>query len=1331
MENINMALYLNLLFFGLIGLGALIGLLRGLKKTLYSFIVKLIFYALFFISLTFMIDIIWTMDNASIGEGLSQIDSDLAGSTSLSEALPSMLESALGENFDETLENENFLAFVEAIGLFIVKIAYTVFYFTVFNIIYRIIAFIIRIIFFRTKKENKYKPKKRLAGASVGALSGVMSIFVFLILFGGMMDIVSSLLVFAQAEESTESLSYPAQTQPLNDGIIDLDPEMQAQVNDLREIVLAYENNLVVRGFYSVSFEEAETGRRVPAVLRLFDMVFSIDYDDKNIPLRNEIAIVSEVASIFIDSEFAGSGDLADVSPDDIVEAFNLLSNSGLVTSLTPLALEIAADYSDVDLDIERDDLYAIDWKGEISQLGAIVATGFTILQSADFFDEDETKFETHVFDGDDFRNLFNEISDSEMINLAAYAAMTPLLENLEGDVAAVVTLPEDLNWEDEFKAFGEVIGAIVDTEVTISDFQDDDNINILLDKFATMDLTVIIESRMMSQVMINVFSGAIEIDGFTIIVPEAVAWHDTLDSDDEIEEKGELRVILEALNELTAEAASIDFDDFDQSILLSIESDLIESLLESQVLSATLGYLIYDLGDEVEELVIPKSVLETIIDKHDDEYEVVIKDEILKMVDTVQMLNLSDLDNFGTDILADVEDEDIEDLFQSKIIHATLSKVIIDISEDDDFIIIPYMDAEGEHEIRFFDTEDELEYITADELSNVVRGLIALGLTEDITNLENFDLDLINENIDTLLDSAILHATVSKQVIDMDDDMVVVPHLAQDDETLVRVTRGSGDNTNEYIVRSELIATLDALEALGFLDVDGFDASFDLSIIEDQDVRNKVLASNILQATISDILFDMVDDDQDAILLIPTYNEAGDVIKMTVGSGETETTYISEEELDVFIDGLVALGLTENIDGFGGDFNLQDLEDDDTRERVLNSGILQATISDTLFDMDSNGGVLNIPEVDVSGDDIIIIRGSNDDESIFIKNAELDHFIKALVMLGLTDNVDAFDGGIDMTVLGEEANQDILLDSAIMHLTVTNQLLDLGSETLIIPDAVIVSLANETFIEGDEIKALLDAFDALGFTDVNNAQAVEPSMLDEATIDTLLESASMQVTISDFILSNNPLDENDLPSATMQLVVPTLYKESVDVEGTAHEQIEKTELNYLLNALVILSAGDFEGSMDANVINALADDIDDVMRSGSMHLTIDNMLKSNAFVSGSIPDLAIAGTLYGVDDVTDKDEIKAFIIAVDTLSDDDDFTNISFTLNDIQAMSESEQETIVSSKIVRNILTEEIEATLGLQPGDPGYPFDEEDFEEEDFDNFLTKEAIMDYLDQ
>ncbi|MCK7488385.1 MAG: hypothetical protein MZU97_24965 [Bacillus subtilis] len=49
-------------------------------------------------------------------------------------------------------------------------------------------------------------------------------------------------------------------------------------------------------------------------------------------------------------------------------------------------------------------------------------------------------------------------------------------------------------------------------------------------------------------------------------------------------------------------------------------------------------------------------------------------------------------------------------------------------------------------------------------------------------------------------------------------------------------------------------------------------------------------------------------------------------------------------------------------------------------------------------------------------------------------------------------DDIDSFDGEIDLTLFYDPANRDILLHSAAMHATISDQLLDLGDDFLVVP---------------------------------------------------------------------------------------------------------------------------------------------------------------------------------------------------------------------------------------------------------------------------------------
>jgi hypothetical protein len=101
---------------------------------------------------------------------------------------------------------------------------------------------------------------------------------------------------------------------------------------------------------------------------------------------------------------------------------------------------------------------------------------------------------------------LFDELADSELMTLAAYVALQPLLENMSSQIQSIITVPVDLDWADEFRAFGSVAGAILNTGVTASDIESGDP-SVILSSISSLDLTVLLDSKIVTEALINVFS--------------------------------------------------------------------------------------------------------------------------------------------------------------------------------------------------------------------------------------------------------------------------------------------------------------------------------------------------------------------------------------------------------------------------------------------------------------------------------------------------------------------------------------------------------------------------------------------------------------------------------------------------------------------------------------------------------------------------------------------------------------------------------------------------------------------------------------------------------
>ena len=481
-EITNLPLYLNIAFFAILGMGMLVGFLRGFKNSLYAFIVTAIFYVVFFLTIDLVVNKLWSMNLSFLGGLLANLDAQFQSVTSLSEAVPLALSIYVPDLPAAVLENANLLEFIAGLGIFIVKIAYTIIYFTVIQIIYRLLTFIIRVIFFNTPKaERKYRSKNRGFGALFGLLSGVLSLYVTLIIFGGIMSITESIMTLAPEIPETEDvvLVYPRQgIYQANYSVIPLQEEenpleaYREMFEFTNDIISAYNENILVGFSSEITIAESETESKA-LNLYLFDSVLSFSYKEEKIAIRDELSVYAEVAGGILNSEFMETQDLADIDGALIQTSMEKLADSHLFTSILPLAVDVGSDMLEVDIPIEKAQIYAIDWEAEVMQIGEVAALVFDFVNTAGLLEEDPN-LETVVFDGDTVRDIFDALGDSQLVTLAAYVALEPVLEGLAEDnpIKAIITVPEGMNWKDEFVAMGEIIGAVLDTQITYAQLQ-------------------------------------------------------------------------------------------------------------------------------------------------------------------------------------------------------------------------------------------------------------------------------------------------------------------------------------------------------------------------------------------------------------------------------------------------------------------------------------------------------------------------------------------------------------------------------------------------------------------------------------------------------------------------------------------------------------------------------------------------------------------------------------------------------------------------------------------------------------------------------------------
>ncbi len=128
--------------------------------------------------------------------------------------------------------------------------------------------------------------------------------------------------------------------------------------------------------------------------------------------------------------------------------------------------------------------------------------------------------------------------------------------------------------------------------------------------------------------------------------------------------------------------------------------------------------------------------------------------------------------------------------------------------------------------------------------------------------------------------------------------------------------------------------------------------------------------------------------------------------------------------------------------------------------------------------------------------------------------------------------------------------------------------------------------------------------------------------------------------------------------------------------------------------------------------------------------ITFDKMIRGNGNIASEIPTHAEVD-VYGVNDVLSVTEIVAFIEAVKAFGGNN-FATITFTF---ASLTPANRDTALSSMIVRNTFTDEIEAAVTaknftIDPFNPTYVIPNTDYMDNSPLTFLTKSGALDALD-
>lgn len=735
--NLQIVAQLNLFLYLILVLGILMGFVRGMKKTLFTFVTMLIFYVVFFLTINPISAFLWQLEMPWLGGLLSNLDPSLSTFASFETNLPQILQVLMGDSITVSAANAELLVLANGIGIFVMKIVYTVLYFTVILLIYKILCMILQAIILGKNKEGE--SKNRGFGALFGTLNGIMAVFVTLVMMGGVMSVVESMISFTSSNEPVD-VSFEFDRLQLNElsysliplaSLPEVDVTVSTTMTELKAMVDQYNSNLLVRIADAITVTDALSGEAIPMHLHLFDSVLSFEYHDQVISFRHELAIFSQAISIFLESDFSTSQSLADISGDEIRDAFSILSNSSLLVSILPLAIEVGADYFDQELPITSEALYAMDFETELENLGSIAGTLFDILNGSGLI-PGESGGDPIEVDGDMIRDLFLDLSDSSLMILLTETLLVPILEDSEGGLGSMLSIPENLNWETEYVAIGNVFGAVVDAGVSIADLTEADAAT-LLNAASSIDLTVLLDSQIISSVLINVLSGSTDIEGLSmLVVPNDLIWNDTLDIGGNVIENGELRNLLLAISALNlTDLSNPSTFEISPENIFNADFDIV---LSSKIIQATISKLILNNassdGSGTEAFIIPDYFRETINVGSETSVQIE-KVELKAIFSSLETLGITDFSG-GMDpsVITSLSDAELNVFLASGSMQITVDNIL----QDNANILVPTLATENVFNMSNVTTKVEIKafilavnQMTSGDISNIQFGLSAI----------------------------------------------------------------------------------------------------------------------------------------------------------------------------------------------------------------------------------------------------------------------------------------------------------------------------------------------------------------------------------------------------------------------------------------------------------------------------------------------------------------------------------------------------------------------------------------------------------------------------
>lgn len=483
-----------------------------------------------------------------------------------------------------------------------------------------------------------------------------------------------------------------------------------------------------------------------------------------------------------------------------------------IVYNLCAQASEGGLLYEKVIINLDRDDP---SWYGDEGELKTILSNAIKLIDGVDNLENTDETVEKIVKNISKLNSNFKKENDDIGKLLSSSVISDTLiyyLENLDKflgkEISDMIVIPEDINWKDTTEE-----GELRKILVAAKDVLVDKNGEVIINDLKTGDEKQIIK------VLLKINDEKIDqVLDSKIILKTAVKFIEKYSKEenklqiflqnktrDDAYWQSQMKTVLKGLKDilLDSEGNVISFELQGEEyieIISKLKEESINKLLDSEILVDTIAHLIINMADQENSLFVVRNDFRETDEKWNSTQTDIWRNEINKIITSVKSLLIKEnpdgtyTNNFkvfteGTaeeqiNLLLDVKDEDIIKITDSVIIVDSISKVLIDMSNEENAVIKISDEVKG-YDIQSWKVEIQkliasIKELLIDENGEKQTAKLLNGNQDDIIMiLVNIGED--ESKIRKIIDSEIVYQTLTSSVKKLGEGEEKVIYLPSD----------------------------------------------------------------------------------------------------------------------------------------------------------------------------------------------------------------------------------------------------------------------------------------------------------------------------------------------------------------------------------------------------------------------------------------------------------------------------------------------------------------------------------------------------------------------